>query len=177
MSSSDETPDSLGVTLEVLEEGFVDLRSLDCHLLVDLGREGGHERLENSRQKLHGLDACVHDLLASGGVALSEHPWLRLLHVSIAETGVGHGDSQGVLELNFLHKLKELLKLSIQRLDKFLVLRVLGTLISWHLTLKAARQELQASVGEVTKILEELVVVFCNKVGPEEDRVLLLWPV
>ena len=52
-----------------------------------------------------------------------------------------------------------------------------GTLILGDNSLEATLQEHQASVAEVSKVLKQLTVVLGYEVGPQENRVLLLWTV
>ena len=113
MTSGNQGVDSLRVTLEVLVKFGVHSCSGEVHLLIHLGAEAWQEGFELGGQQIHGLDGCVDDLFASFWVGFCESPRSCILHVGIAERREGHRHSEGILNFNIFHKLKEFLKLGI----------------------------------------------------------------
>ena len=49
--------------------------------------------------------------------------------------------------------------------------------IGWHFSFKGGGEVFEAPVGEVTKVLEELIVILGHEIAPEKDCVLLFWTV
>lgn len=117
-------------------------------------------------------------MLTSLFVAFEENPWSSRLPVSIASTGEGHGNSQGIFELHIFHQLKEFFEFAIDFINESLVLLVqVLALIGWHFSVKGGSEIFEAPVGEVTKVLEELIVILGDEIAPEKDCVLLFWTV
>lgn len=90
----------------------------DCHLLIDLGAETGHERLKDNADKHESVQSDVHNLCASICISLGQSPRLILLNVEIALRAEFHGRSQSILKLDLLHKLHPLVEALHQVIDE-----------------------------------------------------------
>jgi len=100
------------------------------------------------------------------------------LHVLVAKTGRGHRNEQAILDLDLFEVGNELEELDVERIEECLVYFIqLAAFVLWDDAFERGLDELEAPVGEVTKVAEELIVVLSYEVLPEEDSVVVLWSI
>lgn len=114
-------------------------------------------------------------LLTSQHVFLRQYPWLHFLQVAIASAREIHCRAESILNLEGIHLFEVGTKNLVKIFQEFGIISMITT--CRHLSLKSLESKRNHTIGEVAQISEQLIVVLRNEIIPQEDCILLLWPI